>query len=91
MDPEWLTAAGEKGWIVITRDERIRYRQAEKQAIRRAKARAFVLTARGDLKIEMLAEIFIKALPKIRQIIDEQKAPFLAKVSRDSAVTVLDF
>ncbi len=39
---QWLKAVGEKHWIVITRDERIRYREAEKQALRRGKVRAFV-------------------------------------------------
>jgi uncharacterized protein with PIN domain len=43
QDPEWLTVAGKKNWIVVTRDERIRYRVAEKQAIRRARVRAFVI------------------------------------------------
>ena len=89
-DPEWLTAAGKNGWIVVTRDERIRYREAEKQAIRRAKVRAFVLAARGDLKIEMLAEIFFKALPKIRQMAD-RNAPFIAKISRDGTVRIVEF
>src|SRR6059058_3642348 len=61
LDPEWLAAVGERKWIVVTRDERIRYRVAEKQAIRRAKVRAFVLTAQGNLRAEMLAEIFLRA------------------------------
>jgi len=47
LDPEWLSAVGERNWIVVTRDERIRYNVAEKQAIRRAKVRAFVLAAQG--------------------------------------------
>lgn len=49
-DVEWLTAAGKNKWIVITRDERIRYRVAEKQALRRAKVRAFVLAAHGEIE-----------------------------------------
>src|SRR5438105_13106354 len=49
-DPEWLAAVGKNNWIVITRDERIRYRVAEKQAMRRA----FVLAAQGDLRADML-------------------------------------
>ena len=73
-DPEWLTAAGKKNWIVVTRDERIRYRVAERQAIRRAKVRAFVLAAQGDLRAEMLAEIFLKALPKIRRVVKATEA-----------------
>src|SRR2546428_12665117 len=91
LDPEWLRAVGERNWIVVTRDERIRYRVAEKQAMRRAKVRTFVLAAHGDLRAEMLAEIFLKALPKIRRTIKQQKPPFIAKISRDGSVTVLDF
>jgi uncharacterized protein with PIN domain len=88
-DPEWLTACGKKNWIVVTRDERIRYRVAERQAIRRAKVRAFVLAAQGDLRAEMLAEIFLKALPKIRRTVKKQKPPFIAKISRGGDVTAL--
>src|SRR5437773_10036328 len=63
-DPEWLAFAGKNNWIVITRDERIRYRVAEKQAIRRAKVRAFVLAAQGDLRAETLARISLKRYQK---------------------------
>lgn len=47
-DEEWLKVAGEKEWIVVTRDERIRYRAAARQVIRRAKVRVFVLVAHGN-------------------------------------------
>ncbi|MEN3370448.1 MAG: hypothetical protein V7609_2591 [Verrucomicrobiota bacterium] len=91
QDPEWLTAAGRKNWIVVTRDERIRYRVAERQAIRRAKVRAFVLAAQGDLRADMLAEIFLEALSKIRRMVKQQKPPFIAKISRGGEITVLEF
>ncbi len=90
-DEEWLTVAGQKQWIVITRDERIRYRAAAKQAIRRAKVRAFFLTAQGDLRAEMLADNFLKALPKVQRTVDQEKPPFIAKISRGGGVTVLEF
>jgi predicted nuclease of predicted toxin-antitoxin system len=90
-DPEWLAAAGSKNWIIVTRDERIRYRAAERQAIRRAKVRAFVLAAQGDLRAEMLAEIFLRALSMIRRTVQQQKPPFIAKISRGGEVTVLEF
>jgi hypothetical protein len=35
-DPEWLTGAGKNNWIVVTRDERIRYRVAEDSANNKA-------------------------------------------------------
>jgi hypothetical protein len=90
-DEEWLTVVGRKEWIVITRDERIRYRVPEKQALRRAKVRAFVLAAQGDLRAETLAEIFLRALPKIRRTVKQEKPPFIAKISRSGDVTVLQF
>lgn len=88
-DPEWLTLAGNNYWIVVTRDERIRYRVAEKQAIRRAKVRAFVIVAHGDLRIEEIAEIFLKALPRIQSIAAQEKPPFIAKLWRDGNVAVI--
>src|SRR5438874_9526612 len=91
LDPEWLRAVGERNWIVVTRDERIRYRVAEKQAIRRAKVRAFVLAAQGNLRAETLAENFLKALPKIRRLVEKEKPPFVAKVSRSGDVNLLQF
>jgi predicted nuclease of predicted toxin-antitoxin system len=88
-DPEWLTTAGKNGWIVVTRDERIRYRTVEKQALRRAKVRAFVLAAHGDLRAESLADVFLRALPKIREIATREKPPFIAKIWRDGKVALV--
>ena len=88
-DEEWLRVAGDKDWIVVTRDERIQYRAAARQVIRRAKVRMFVLVARGNLRIEALAEILLKALPEIRRVVSEQKPPFIAKVWRDANIAVI--
>jgi hypothetical protein len=51
-DAEWLLEVGKRGWIVLTKDDRIRYRVTERTAIESATVRAFVLTrfkiCRGD-------------------------------------------
>ena len=88
-DEEWLKVGGGERWIVITRDERIRYRVTAKQVIRRAKVRMFVLVAHGNLRIETLAEIFLKALPKIRLVVTNHNPPFIAKIWRDGNVAVI--
>jgi hypothetical protein len=90
-DPVWLAEAGRNDWIVITRDERIRYRYAERQAIRRARVRAFVLAAHGDLRAEVLAKIFLKALPKVYKLVGTKNPPFIAKIWRDGKAAVIDF
>ena len=88
-DLEWLKEAGKNQWVVLTRDERIRYHTAEMQTLRRARVRAFVLAARKGLTAQDWADIFLKAMPKIRPLATTQPPPFIAKVARDGTVTLL--
>ena len=60
-------------------------------ALRHVTHRAFVLAAQGNLRAETLAENFLKALPKIRRVVEKQKPPFVAKISRGGDVTVVAF
>jgi len=60
-DDEWLDRVGKKGWLVLTKDKRIRYRSAEFEAVVQANVRLFVLTA-GNVTAWELGEIFVKAL-----------------------------
>jgi hypothetical protein len=53
--------------------------------------RAFVLTAQGDLRAETLADNFVKALARVRRTVNQQKPPFIAKISRGGEVNVLEF
>ncbi|HEV8040842.1 MAG TPA: hypothetical protein VGP62_18360 [Bryobacteraceae bacterium] len=49
-DRMWLRAVGERGWVVLTKDQRLRYRPFEIAALRASGARVFVLTA-GNLRV----------------------------------------
>jgi len=88
-DAKWLRQVGQRGWIVLTKDTRIRYRANETNALFRAKARAFVLTARGDLKGEEIGAVFVKALPAIKKLCAEAKPPFIAHVTREGKVVLV--
>jgi hypothetical protein len=44
-DVVWLREAGFNGWIVLTRDDRIRYNQLEKRAVIAARLRFFSITS----------------------------------------------
>jgi PIN like domain len=48
-DEVWLRDAGDKGWVVLTKDDAIRRRPAERDALIAAGARVFCLTA-GQLR-----------------------------------------
>lgn len=43
-DEVWLADAGRYGWVVLTKDERIRRRPAERDALISARVRVFCLT-----------------------------------------------
>lgn len=53
-DPDWLQLAGEQGWAVLMKDEKVRYRAAELHALIAGQVRAFCLTG-GNLRAEEMA------------------------------------
>jgi hypothetical protein len=87
-DSEWLPNIGSKGWIVLTKDTRIRYRTNEREALLRAHTRTFVLRS-GNLTGQQMADAFMKALPKIEAVLRDREAPFIAGVSVSGNVTML--
>jgi predicted nuclease of predicted toxin-antitoxin system len=86
-DRVWLAAAGERGWVVLTKDQKLRYRPLEIEALRASKARVFVLTA-GNLRGVEIAAVFQEALPQIFKVLESQTGPFLARVSKSGKVTI---
>ena len=88
QDHVWLTEVGVRGWVVLTKDKRIRYRNLERNALRNAGVAAFILIA-GDLNGQEMAQIFLKAMPKIVQFLKARKRPFMATIGKSAAVTLL--
>lgn len=87
-DQDWLRDVGRRGWIVLTKDRRIRYRQLELASIASAGVKAFVLTA-GDLSGSEQAAAFIQALPRIARLVQRETAPFIASVTRTGGVSLV--
>lgn len=56
-DTTWLELAGASGWPVLMKDDRIRYRTAEREALVSAGVIAFCLTS-GNLTAERMAGRF---------------------------------
>lgn len=85
-DRVWLKVVGERGWVVLTKDKKLRYRPLEIAALRASKARVFVLTA-GNLRGSEIAAVFIKALPRICDVLRSESGPFIAGVTQSGQVT----
>ena len=58
-DLEWLALCGEQGWPVLMKDDKIRYRTAEREALIQAQVTAFCL-ASGNLRSADMANLLIK-------------------------------
>lgn len=76
MDEDWLTACGERRWIVLTRDKRIRRRVLEREAIRLSGAAVFALTV-GEATAKETADIVSKLLNKMVNMSVSEPRPFL--------------
>jgi predicted nuclease of predicted toxin-antitoxin system len=86
-DRVWLRAVGERGWVVLTKDQKLRYRPLEIAQLRASKARVFVLTA-GNLRGFDIAAVFRTALPQICKVLHSRRGPFVARVSQSGHVTI---
>ena len=86
-DQVWLKTVGASGWVVLTKDQRLRYRPLEIAALRASQARVFVLTA-GNLRGTEIAAVFLSALPRILKVLHSRPGPFVARVSRSGQITV---
>lgn len=87
-DPEWLAEVGARGWIVLTRDQRIRRRANELKAVREARLHVFALTS-GNLTAAATAEIVIAAWPAIQRAVAQTQPPKLWSVTRGGIVKPL--
>lgn len=65
-DETWIELAGQRDWVVLTKDDRIRRRPAEREAFVRAGLRVFCLTQR-HLKAEEQTHRFVSNINRILQ------------------------
>lgn len=75
-DVEWLSAVGTHGWIAITRDQRIRYRPLEKEALMRHGVAAFAFTG-GQVSAQGTVEVIMPLLVKFVRLATSERRPFL--------------
>lgn len=87
-DEVWLPVVGEKNWVVLTKDVRIRRDSLPRRALLRANVAAFVL-ARGDVSGSVMAAAFVAALPPMKKALRRFHLPFIASVTVAGAVTLM--
>jgi hypothetical protein len=67
-DEVWLAEAGRRSWIVLMKEDRIRYRPGEQTAILEHGVACFCLHPSKGMTGEQMAEVLVSALPRILAI-----------------------
>lgn len=87
-DTMWLAEVGKRGWVVLTKDQRIRRRRVEIDALMAASVAAFVLTS-GNLTGVQTATAFVMAWPRIQKALRDHALPFVAAVDAKGSIRFL--
>ncbi len=75
-DAEWLKLCGERSWLAVMKDDRIRYVGVERQALFDFQVMAAVITNANLSAADMAARI-IRALSDLAQLCVNRDRPFL--------------
>jgi hypothetical protein len=85
-DEVWLRAAGEHEWVVLMRDDRIRYRPGEQAAVLDAGVRCFCLNPSKGMKGPDMAHAFVAALPRMLAIAASERGGCIKGVNRQGRI-----
>ena len=88
-DRDWLLEVGRRGWAVVTQDDRIRYRNAERTAARAANVALFIFTGKR-MRGSEIGTALAGALKKMTRLVRKHKPPFIARVTRTGDVQVIE-
>jgi len=80
-DEQWLGQVGQRKWVAISRDARIRYSPLALTILMESGTKLFVLV--GKLKTTEAAELFLKWRARIVSTSLDEAGAFIAKVRRD--------
>ena len=86
-DLVWLPFVGERGWILITKDKRIRFNELEKAAVLQHRVREFYFSS-GNYSGAEMAEILVSALRDMARLCRRYDPPFIASITKSGAVNL---
>jgi len=78
---------GKQGWVVLTKDKKIRFNELERSAIQRHRVREFYF-ASGNYSGSEMAEMLAAALRDIARFCRRYNPPFIASISKSGHVSL---
>jgi len=89
-DRVWLAQAGAEGWLVISRDKKIRIRPGELRAIRVNHVGAFILTQKENFTRWQYLKQITSALDEMERLFGSTDRPFIFGLSGIGRLTQID-
>lgn len=91
LDVDWLPEAGERGWVVLTKDKAMRRTPLEIAAVREARVAYFAL-ARGNLTAAQMVAAILAARADIEAIVQSRRGrrAIVGKIGVTGAVRVVE-
>lgn len=86
-DYEWIPTCGEKNWIIISSDKRIKKNLVEREALIRSKVATFFFTS-GGITNQQKIDFFTAAFKQITKIVINEKRPFIARINRNGTAKI---
>jgi len=83
-DEEWLRFIGKHRMLLVTRDQKIRKRPIELEALKRHRVGAFFLGGKAMGRWDQIRQI-IRAWPGIKDAANKTQCPFAFKVNRSGS------
>jgi len=87
-DVEWLPRAAREGWVVLTKDQGIRRKAAEREILLGSGARDFILSG-GNLTGAQMGQAFVAGLRRMARVACGEPGAFIATVSVSGIVKVI--
>jgi hypothetical protein len=86
-DAVWLPFVGEKGWVLLTKDKRIRFNELEKAAVLQHHVREFYFSS-GNYSGAEMAAMLVAALRDMIRICRRHDPPFIASITKSGKVNL---
>ena len=78
-DEVWLRHIGEEGWFLVTRDDRIRWKPAQKEALRSHKVGAFFLAGKNLTRWQLVVQV-VRNWNQMKELAGSKQLPFAYRV-----------
>jgi PIN like domain len=79
-DTIWIPEVARRGWILVTRDKRIRTRPLEIEALIRTGLPTFIFTQKNDPDMWGWVELIVKRWAEMKVFAASQRRPFIAGI-----------